>query len=301
MIRVLASDGMETSAVEKLRSLGFEVVEQFYEPEDLKTAVQEFDALVVRSATKVRAPIIDAAVDAGRLKVVIRGGVGVDNIDVAYAVERGLHVTNTPNASSSSVAELAMAHMFTLARKLHSANVSMREGKWDKKNLEGIELAGKTLGVVGIGRIGLSLANRAAAIGMNVVYNDILGPRQGVDFKFLSFDELLAASDFISLHIPNADKPVIGSDEIAKLKNGAYLINTSRGNLISETALLEGLASGKIAGAALDVFAEEPTKNEAIYTHPKISLSPHIGASTEEAQTRIGEEIVTILTEFFPR
>lgn len=300
MIKVLASDGMESSAVEKLRELGYEVTEQFYEPDDLKDAVKDYNVLVVRSATKVREPIIDAALETGNLKLVIRAGVGTDNIDVDYARGKGIAVANTPNASSASVAELAIGHMFTIARHLHTANISMREGKWEKKKLEGTDLGGKTLGLIGMGRIGRCTADRAAALGMTVIYTNKSGHKPENDpYRYVSLDELLATADFISLHMPKADKPVIGASEIAKMKDGVYIVNTARGALIDEAALLDGLDSGKIAAAALDVFAEEPTKNEALYTHPKISLSPHIGASTIEAQQRIGEEIITLITDHF--
>lgn len=304
MVRILVTDGMEQSGVQALKAKGFEVVEQFYQPEELGAALHNFDALVVRSATKVRQPIIDEAVNGGRLKLVIRGGVGVDNIDVAYAESKGIKVTNTPNASSASVAELTIAHMFAVARFLHVANVTMRQGKWDKKHYEGIELAGKTLGLIGFGRIAREVAKRADVLGMKVIYFDLLGKCQGFDqFECVSFDDVLKRSDFISLHIPfdKAKGAVIGKDQFAMMKDGAYLINCARGGVVDEEALLEALNNGKIAGAGVDVFAEEPTKNEALVNHPKVSVTPHIGASTMEAQTRIGEEIVSIITDFFQK
>ncbi|MDR2908796.1 MAG: D-2-hydroxyacid dehydrogenase [Oscillospiraceae bacterium] len=298
-MRILASDGMEKASVEKLKSLGHEVVEQFYEPDELKEQVKNFDVLVVRSATKVRAPIIDAAAEAGRLKLILRGGVGVDNIDVAYAQEKGIKVNNTPKASSAAVAELAIGHMFCLARYIHIANVTMRDGKWNKKNYEGIELMGKTLGLIGVGRIGRSVADRAAALGMHVIYTEhpSFVPPADDPYKLVTKDELLAQADFISIHMPKQDKPVIGQEELAKLKEGVFLVNTSRGGLIDEAELIKALDSGKVAGAALDVFEEEPTKNEKLYTHPKVSATPHIGASTKEAQGRIGEELVAQILE----
>lgn len=301
MKRILVTDGMEKTSIEVLRNSGYEVVEQFYEVEELKEKVKEFDALVVRSATKVRQPIIDSASDAGRLKLVIRGGVGVDNIDVEYAKSKGITVNNTPKASSASVAELAIGHMFSLARYLHIANHTMRLGQWNKKAYKGIELAGKTLGLVGFGRISREVAKRALGIGMKVIYTDIIGDVKDDNCKFVTMDELLVASDFISIHIPGSKdkKAVIGEAEMAKMKDGAYIVNTARGGVICEEALLKALDSGKIAGAALDVFEEEPSKNEKIYTHDKISLTPHIGASSKEAQLRIGEEIVQIITGFF--
>lgn len=302
MVRVLVTDGMEKSGVDKLKGLGFEVVEQFYEAEALGEALKDFDVLVVRSATKVRKPIIDKARESGRLKLVIRGGVGVDNIDVAYAMERGIRVTNTPNSSSASVAELAIAHMFSLARFLHISNVTMREGKWEKKHYEGIELAGKTLGLIGFGRIAKEVAKRAEVLGMKIIYTDIIGKAEGFEkYEFCDMNELLGRADFVSLHIP-LDKEkgaVIGKNEIGMMKDGAYIINCARGGVVCEEALLQALNSGKLAGAGIDVFAEEPTKNMELVNHPKVSATPHIGASTMEAQTRIGEEIVSIIEEFF--
>ena len=302
MVRILVTDGMEQSGIDELKAKGFEVVEKFYEPEDLGVALHEFDVLVVRSATKVRKPIIDKAMEVGRLKLVIRGGVGVDNIDVAYAMEKGIKVTNTPNASSASVAELTIAHMFAIARFVHVANVTMRQGKWDKKHYEGIELNGKTLGLVGFGRISREVAKRADALGMKVIYTDIMGKMEGYDnFNFCSLEDVLKNSDFISLHIP-FDKErgaTIGKAQFDMMKDGVYLVNCARGGVVCEEALLEALNSGKVAGAGVDVFAEEPTKNEALVNHPKVSVTPHIGASTMEAQTRIGEEIVSIIADFF--
>ncbi len=303
MIRVLASDGMEASAVAKLRELGYEVVEQFYEPDELAQKVKEYDVLVVRSATKVRVPIIDSAADGGKLKLVIRGGVGVDNIDVKYAEEKGITVRNTPKASSASVAELAIAHMFSLARFVGIANATMREGAWNKKKYEGTEITGKTLGLIGMGRIAKETAKRASALGMKIIYNRLSGEKKDVpaDWKFVSWEEMFKTADFISLHMPSpADKkPVIGKEQFEMMKPTAFLVNTARGVLIDEDALCDALDNGTIAGAALDVFAEEPTKNERLCKHPKVSITPHIGGSTKEAQSRIGEEIVDIITGFF--
>ncbi|WP_432401305.1 D-2-hydroxyacid dehydrogenase [Wukongibacter sp. M2B1] len=302
MIRILVTDGMDKSAVKSLVDAGFEVVEEFYEVEELKEKVKEFDALVVRSATKVRKEIIDAALDTKRLKLVVRAGVGVDNIDVNYAMEHGIQVMNTPNASSDSVAELAIAHMFALARHIHIANVTMREGKWNKKQYKGIELNGRTLGLIGFGRIAKSVARKASALGMNVIYTDKFGSMEGYDeFTFVTLDELLAKSDFISIHIPfNKDVgAILKEEQFNKMKDGAYLVHTARGGVVCEKALIKALDSDKIAAAAIDVFEEEPTRNEALYTHPKVSLTPHIGASTKEAQARIGIEVIEVITKFF--
>lgn len=302
MIRVLVTDGMEKSALEELKIRGFEVVEKFYEPEILGEVLKDFDILVVRSATKVRKAVLDKAAEGRRLKLIIRGGVGVDNIDVDYAELKGIKVANTPNASSSSVAELTIGHMFALARFINMSNVTMREGKWEKKRYEGVELYGKTLGLIGFGRIAKEVAKRAYALGMKVIYTDVLGKAEGFSqYEFTDMNELLKQSDFISLHIPyNKDQgAVVSYEQFELMKQGTYLINCARGGVVNEKALIEALNSGKLAGAAIDVFEEEPTRNEELFRHPRVSITPHIGASTLEAQSRIGEEIVSIITDNF--
>ena len=300
MVRILATDGIEASAAKALSDLGFEVVQQFYEESELPSRAAEFDVVVVRSATKIRKPVIDEAVKTGKLKLVIRGGVGIDNIDAVYAKEKGIEVQNTPNASSASVAELVIAHMFSLARFIYDANVTMRAGKWEKKRYEGIELAGKTLGLIGMGRIAHCAAKMATALGMNVIYTNFSGHKpENEPFKYVKLDELLAKSDFVSLHVPKTDKPILDAANIAKMKDGVFIINTARAAVVDTAALLGALDSGKIAAAALDVFDEEPIKDAKVYTHPKISMTPHIGASTIEAQNRIGEDIVAIIKAKF--
>lgn len=301
-MRILVTDGMDKTAMAQLREAGHEVVEQFYAPEELGAALREFDAVVVRSKTKVRANHIDEA-KGGKLKLIIRGGVGVDNIDVKYAEANGITVKNTPKASSQSVAELAMGHMFSCARYLSIAGHTMREGKWEKKAYgKGIELQGKTLGIIGFGRIGQHLGVMAKAIGMNVVaYSTTRRPEVEAKFgiPYVTLEELLAQSDFISLHAPAAPgAPLINADTIAKMKDGVVIINTSRGANVDEDALLAALESGKVRAAGLDVYADEPTANAALYSHPMVSCTPHIGAATVEAQKRIGTEIVDIIRSF---
>ena len=303
-MRILASDGMDKNAVATLRAQGHEVVEQFYEPAELAEQVKNFDVLVVRSATKVRVPIIDAACETGRLKLIIRGGVGIDNIDHEYAESKGIKVMNTPRASSQSVAELALGHMLSCARFISIAGHTMREDKWEKKAYgKGIELGGRTLGIVGYGRIGQALGKMAKAIGMNVIAFDIYhvpGIEEQLGIPYVEMDELLAKSDFISVHAPAVDGgKLINAENIAKMKDGVIIINTSRGSNVDEDALLEALNSGKVRSAGLDVFAEEPATNHALYSHPMVSCTPHIGAATKEAQTRIGAEIVDIIGKFF--
>ena len=301
-MRILVTDGMDKTAMAQLRKHGHEVVEQFYEPDQLGEALRGFDVAVVRSKTKVRKEHIDAA-KGGQLKLIIRGGVGVDNIDVDYAKANGIDVKNTPRASSQSVAELAMGHMFACARYLSIAGHTMREGKWEKKAYgKGIELQGKTLGIVGFGRIGQHLGVMAKAIGMKVIAFDIYhipGIEEQLGISYVDMDELLAQSDFISVHAPAVDGgALINAERIAKMKDGVVIINTSRGTNVDEDALLQALESGKVRAAGLDVYAEEPAKNHALYSHPMVSCTPHIGAATVEAQKRIGAEIVSIISEF---
>jgi D-3-phosphoglycerate dehydrogenase len=302
MLRILATDGIDKSARDELELMGHEVTEQYFEPEELKKALADYDVVVVRSATKVKAPIIDAAADAGRLKMIIRAGVGVDNIDVDYAEAKGIKVRNTPNSSSASVAELALAHMFSLARFVGISNVTMREGKWNKKNYTGVELAGKTLGLVGFGRISIELAKKASALGMKVLYTNRRGPREDFpEYGYSTLEELLRESDFVSIHTPSLEggKALIGVDELKLMKTTAYLINCARGGIVDEEALLNALESGDLAGAGIDVFVEEPTKNLDLINHPRVSSTPHIGGSTAEAQERIGGEIVEIIKTSF--
>jgi len=301
-MRILVTDGMDRAAMEMLRADGHEVVEQFFEAEQLGSALREFDAVVVRSKTKIRARQIDEA-RGSRLKMVIRGGVGVDNIDVAYAEAAGIAVRNTPKASTESVAELAMGHLFACSRYISVAGHTMREGKWEKKAYgKGVELYGKTLGIIGFGRIGQRLCAMAKAMGMQVIAFDIYhvpGLEEQLGMKYVDLDTLFAQADFISLHTPAVEgKPLINAENIAKMKDGVVIVNTSRGNNVDEAALLAALNSGKVRGAGLDVFAEEPTANLELCNHPNVSCTPHLGGMTVEAQGRIGLEIVEIIRTF---
>ena len=299
-MRILITDGMDKSAIAQLKDHGHEIVEQFYSPEELGAALRDFDAVVIRSATKIRKAQLEIAKDS-RLKLVIRGGVGVDNIDVADAEAMGITVRNTPNASSNAVAELAIGMMFSCARYIAIASHTMREGKWEKKAYgKGFELCGKTLGVIGYGRIGKRIGDIAQAIGMNVIaYQRHPKPEYECEtMRFAPLEELLAQSDVIALSTPSLGQPIISAESIEKMKDGVVIVNTSRGANVDEDALLTALNSGKVRAAGLDVWAQEPTKNEALYTHPAVSCTPHIGAATVEAQKRIGSEIVAIIENF---
>lgn len=300
MYKILANDGIDKSAELKLVELGYQVDTNHYQGDDLVKQIQEVDCIIIRSATKIREALIDKALETGKLKLIIRAGVGIDNIDHAYAKDKGIMVRNTPNSSSDAVAELAIGHMFALARHIYISNVTMRNGEWNKKQYKGFELAGKTLGLVGFGRISRSVAKKAMALGMKVIYDDMLGQSELMpECEFVGKEKLLENADIISLHIPFIKElgAYLDTDDFNKMKKGMVIINTARGGVVNEDALLQALDSGIVKMAALDVFEEEPTKDERVYTHNKISLTPHIGASTIEAQTRIGQETIEVILE----
>jgi len=291
-MKVMVCDKLADDAIKIMKDAGLEVdVKIGQTEEEVANNIKGYHAVIVRSATKIRKPAIEAA---DVLKVIARGGIGLDNIDVADAKAKGIQVINTPEASTRSVAELAVGLMFALARFIPQADASMKKAQWEKKAFEGIELAGKTLGIIGTGRIGKETARIANLIGMKVIGWDKLVKTIDVDFvKMVEFDELLAQSDFISLHIP-LDKtagPTLGVTEFGKMKQGAFLVNCARGGVVDEKALLEALNSGKIARAAVDVFMKEPTDNMALVNHPNVICTPHLGASSKEGQKRVGKEV----------
>ncbi len=291
-MKILVPDGISDAGAKILSDAGHEVIQEKCTPEELVAKISNYDAIIVRSASKVTKEVIDA----GNLKVIARGGVGLDNIDVAYAKEKGIPVLNTPGASSISVAELAIAHMFAVCRFLQLSNTEMRQGKWPKKEYsKGIELTGKTLGLVGIGNIGKEVAKRAIGLGMTVIAHDPYVQSIDLNVVLVSKEEVIAKSDIISMHMPliKGQGPAIGEAEIAAMKNGVIIINCARGGVVSEKALLDGLNSGKVYAAGVDVFENEPATEAqtALINHPRVSVTPHIGASTEEAQDRVGTEI----------
>lgn len=297
MLRILLNDGLDKKAISNLEMLGCDVDTNHYDIEDLKEKIKEVDCIVIRSATKITRELIDEAIKGGNLKLIIRGGVGLDNIDVQYAEQNGIKVRNTPNASSSSVAEIILAHMFSLARFLNQSNITMKAGLWKKKDYVGVELEGKTLGIIGMGRIGSELAKKCTALGMKIIYFDMVDIKNiDNNYRKVEFDELLRESDFISINI-SGTKSIIGSEELKKVKKGVFIINTSRGKALDEEAIITSLNDGTLGGVGLDVFLEEPSKNLELINHPKVSLTPHIGASTKEAQMKIGEEVINIIKE----
>ena len=314
-MKILANDGISASGKKKLEEAGFEVDLTTVAQEQLGNYIKENNivGLLVRSATKVRQPLMDEL--NGQLKLIGRGGVGMDNIDVEYARSKGIHVINTPAASSRSVAELVFAHLFGMVRYLFDANQKMPlEGDSNFKTLKknygaGIELKGKTLGIIGFGRIGKEVARMAYGLGMNLAVCDRKNEPIELDITFadgqsltttvkpVDMNTMLKESDFVTAHVSGAGKTIIGKKEIEMMKDGAGIVNTARGGVIDEEALLEALDSGKLRYAALDVFVNEPTPAMKVLMSPYTSLSPHIGAATMEAQDRIGEELADQIIE----
>ena len=308
MMKILANDGISQSGIDALEKGGFEVITTKVAQNQLENFINEhtIDGILVRSATQVRQELVDACPS---IKLIGRGGVGMDNIDVEYAQDQGLHVINTPEASSGSVAELVFAHLFGLARFLHSSNREMPlEGDSRFKELkkaysQGIELKGKTIGILGFGKIGQEVARIALGLGMNVIATDDIitsapisveffnGQKITINIDTVTKDELLKESDFISLHVPSQQEYIITKSEIAKMKDGVGIINTARGGILHEVDLVTAIESGKVQFAGLDVFETEPTPAVQLLMNPEISLTPHIGGATKEAQDRIGVEL----------
>ena len=306
MIKVLANDGISKAGQDMLEKAGYEVNITKIPQDELATKLNEYDVVLVRSATKIRKDLIDQCPN---IKLIGRGGVGLDNIDVDYAKSKGIDVVNTPAASSQSVAELVIGNMFVVSRFLHNANREMpAKGATEFKALKksyskGSEVKGKTLGIIGLGRIGRAAASMAMGLGMKVLAHDPFVDKSEiviegfgdhiikVPINTVPKAVVLAASDYLTLHVPAGEKPVLGAEEFAQMKSTAILINAARGGVVDEDALLEALNNDKLGGAALDVFVGEPTPRQDLLNHPKIALTPHTGASTKEAQDNIGIEL----------
>jgi len=307
-MKILANDGISESGKNKLEEYGFEVDLTKVSQEQLVDYINdnEITAILVRSATQVRADIID---NCPSIKIIGRGGVGMDNIDVEYAKSKGISVINTPAASSKSVAELVFSHLFGCVRFLHESNRSMPlDGDSKFKDLKksyakGTELAGKTIGIIGFGRIGQEVAKIGIGVGMDIIFHDKFNDQAEIKLNFFdgqnlsfklnssSFDDVLSKSDFITIHIPASDKYIIDTNEFKKMKEGSGILNLSRGGIINEEELIKNIDSGKISFAAIDTFEGEPNPSIKILMNPNISLTPHIGAATNEAQDRIGIEL----------
>ena len=291
-MKVLIADPVAEQAIQSIKDAGHDVeVKSGLTPEQLLEAVKGYEVMVVRSATKVTDKVIDSM---DKMKLIVRGGVGLDNIDREAAKKKGIEVTNTPEASSISVAELAMGHMLSLCRHIPRGTYGMKEGKWEKKQLKGCEVFGKTLGLIGIGRIGKETAKRALGLGMKVIaYDPYVKSVKGVDAKLVGLDELLSQSDFISLHLPRTDETahMLSKPQFEKMKDGVRIVNCARGGILDEGALYDALESGKVAGAAIDVFEKEPATDSKLFTLDNVITTPHIGASTREGQGRVGTAV----------
>ncbi len=296
-MKILVCDKTEAEAIERMRAAGLTVDTNFeITPEELTTVLPGYDGMVVRSRTKVRQPLIDLCPN---LKVIVRGGVGLDTIDAEYARSKGITVMNTPKASSASVAELTIGYMLALARSIYKATASMKAEKWEKKAFEGDEIGGKTLGVIGLGNIGKEVARRAEALGMCVIaYDPYI--KEAAEGQRVSMEELLTRADYISLHLPKTKESqnMLDKDQFDKMKTGVRIINCARGGIVNESALYEALTSGKVAGAALDVYDVEPPMDWKLVKLDNVICSPHIGAATKEAQGRVGAEVAEKLIEF---
>lgn len=289
---IVIADQMEEEVVESIRALG----EVFYRPADLKAALRNAEVLIVRSATKVTEDLIS---EAKKLRVVARAGVGIDNIDKEACLRRGIKVLNTPGASTNAVAELTIGLIIGAFRNMQKAHYQMKNGRWEKKTLIGREIEGKTLGILGYGRIGAAVGKKAHALGMKVIaYNPPPRREDGIATFVDNLDAFLGQADVISLHatLTETTRDIINKDTIAKMKDGAFLINTARGEMVDENALYDAIKNGKLAGAAIDVYREEPYKGRLLELE-NVYFTPHLGASTKEAQERIGAELIRLLKE----
>jgi len=300
-VRILICDPIDPEGIEKLKKAGFSV-DFLTRRESLKRDAQEYDVLIVRSRTKITREIIERG---RRLKLIARAGSGIDNIDLKVAEERGITVLCTPEAPADSVAELTIGLMIALARKITLADSSMKQGRWIKKELKGLLLKGRKLGLIGLGNIGLRVAKIAKAMGMKILVTKRTPPPsellKSLEAEFLQLDELLRRSDIVSIHVPLTEETrrMIRAEEINKMKDGAFLINTSRGGVVDEEALLNALRSGKLGGAALDVYEVEPPKRWELIKLPNVICTPHIGAQTVEAQKKASVTLADKIIQFF--
>lgn len=303
MAKILICDPIHEDGVKMLQDAGFQVdLETDISPEKLLETIPEYDAMVIRSRTKVTKAVLDAATN---LKAVARAGVGLDNVDLPYAKEKGVEVINSPEAPSNAVAELVIGLMFNIARKISEADSTMKQGVWAKKKLTGFEIKGKTLGIIGFGRIGYNLGQKAKCLGMKVIAYDVFIDRakpfmDEVGVEGATLDQIYAESDFISIHVPllPSTKHMISTDQFNAMKKGAYVINAARGGVIDEAALNAALNEGKIGGAALDCFESEPKPNEELVCRLNVVCTPHIGAGSVEASIGNSTIVAEKLTKF---
>lgn len=300
--KVLICDSIAKDAIKIMESAALTVeVKTGLSEDEIIRIIENYDAMVVRSATKVTSKIIDAALN---LKVIARGGVGLDNVDSKAATAKGIAVVNTPAASTNTVAELAIAMIFAAARYVAQADAAMKAGRWEKKKFEGTEISGKTLGIIGAGRIGTSTAEKAMALGMRVVaFDPMIGLHPNPAIRMASLDEVLAQADYLSLHVPfdKTKGALIGAAEFAKMKKGMVLINASRGKVVNESALADAIKGGIVAQAVIDVWEVEPTENRELVQMEQVVALPHLGASTKEGQQRVGIEVAMKIVDLLKK
>lgn len=300
--RVLVCDTISKDSIELMENQGLNVdIKLGLSEEELIGIIPSYDAVIVRSATKITAPVINSS---SRLKLIVRGGVGIDNIDVGTAREKNIKVVNTPDASTNSVAELTIALIFSMARSVTQADSSMKQMRWEKKALMGTEISGKTLGIIGAGRIGFSVAEKASSLGMRIIGVDHPEANpcfREAGFRMCSLEEVLAESDYITVHVPfkKGSTPIIGAKELSLMKKGACLLNMARGGAVDEVALLQALQDGTVAKAALDVWYDEPTTNKDLVQNKNVIALPHLGASTKEGQQRVSSSVAKKIIDFF--
>jgi len=304
LVKIIICDPIHEDGIHMLKEAGFQIdLETEITPDQLVAKIGKYDAMIVRSRTKVTKEVLDAA---SKLKAIARAGVGLDNIDLAYAREKNIEVFNSPEAPCNAVAELVLGAMFNMARRITEADASMKQGRWDKKRFTGIELQGKTLGIIGFGRIGYALGKKAKCLGMRVLAYDAFMDRvkqhmEEAEAEASDLDTLYAQSHFITVHVPllPTTRHMISTEEFNKMRNGVYIINAARGGVIDEEALKEALESGKVKAAALDVFEEEPNPDRELVNRPNVICTPHIGAGTVEAQRGNSVIVAEKLIKFF--
>jgi D-3-phosphoglycerate dehydrogenase len=296
MATILINDSIDQHLIDIL-SLNHEVISHHYTYDSLKTMIKSIDCIIIKSKTKIDSTLIEHALGTKKLKLIIRAGVGIDNIDLDYAKSNGIDVLNTPNASTHAVAELTLAYLLLMSRPILEANTSMHEMKWEKERFMGSELRHKILGIVGLGRIGLRVASLASSFGMHVIYHDTYVNNDVYEKK--DYDSLLKLSDYITFHTPSSNKPLLDLDLLDMLKKGVSIINVSRGSLISDDFIIEGIQNKIIKYIALDVYNNEPNVNQKFSLFNNIFMTPHIGASTLEAQESISDEIISIIKDYF--
>ena len=304
MVKILICDPIHPDGVQMLRDAGFELdLDTEITPETLLKKINAYDAMVIRSRTKVTQEVLEAAKN---LKAIARAGVGLDNVDLPYAKEKGVEVFNSPEAPCNAVAELVLGMMFNMARMITEADAGMKQGKWEKKRLTGFEIQGKTLGIIGFGRIGYTLGKKAKCLGMRVITFDVLMDQlihfvEEIEAESVDLETVYKESDFITIHVPllPQTKHMISTPQFNKMKDGVYVINAARGGIIDEAALKQALDSGKVKGAALDVFEQEPNPDEELVSRPNVICTPHIGAGSEEAQIGNSTIVAEKLIKFF--